>query len=318
MEKGAAAMLAGVFALLAMPELPAGHLVAALCAPFALLLMPRQRLRWLLFLPLGFAWCWYVADGHFAQRLAPGFEGRTLVAAGWVHSIPQVRGRLQEFEFAVETLDGYAPGQGIPSLIRLSLDPSVALPQAGEHWRFDLRLRRPRGFMDPGAFDYEGWLFRHGMGAIGYGIAGTRLDAGMRYPLLRLRAALEGRIRRELGTDEFAGMAAALATGDQGGIDQAQWQVLQATNTVHLMAIAGLHIGVLAGIVFLFMRLAWRRSAWLTNRCPTTVAAAAAAFLAAALYAAMAGFTLPTQRALIMLAAFTWACCCAGASAQLA
>ena len=305
MGKAAAAMLAGVLALLAMPELPAGHLLAALCAPFALLLLPRQRLRWLLFLPLGFAWCWYVAGGHLAERLEPGLEGRTLATAGWVHSIPQVRGRLQEFEFAIETLDGHAPGPGIPSLIRLSMDPGIASPRAGEHWRFDLRLRRPRGFMDPGAFDYEGWLFRHGIGATGYGVAAVRLDATTRYPLLRLRAALEESIRRALGTDEFAGMAAALATGDQGGIGEAQWQVLQATNTVHLMAIAGLHIGVLAGLVFLLMRLAWRRSAWFSNRCPASAAAAAAAFLAAALYAAMAGFTLPTQRALIMLGAFT-------------
>lgn len=305
MAKAAAAMLAGVLVLLALPELPSGQLVAALCAPFALLLLPRQRLRWLLFLPLGFGWCWYVASGHLAARLAPEFEGRTLAATGWVHSIPQVRGHLQEFEFTLETLNGQAPGPGIPALIRLSLEPGIASPRAGEHWRFDLRLRRPRGFMDPGAFDYEGWLFRHGIGATGYGIAAARLDAGTRHPLLRLRAALEDRIRRELGTDEFAGMAAALTTGDQGGISEAQWQVLQATNTVHLMAIAGLHIGVLAGFVFLLMRRAWRRSAWFTDRCPATVAAAAAAFLAAALYAAMAGFTLPTQRALIMLAAFT-------------
>lgn len=304
MGKAAVAMLAGTLALLALPELPAGPLVAALCAPFALLLLPRHRLRWLLFLPLGFVWCWCIAAAHLEARLAPALEGRTLAATGWVHSIPVRRGQLQEFEFALETLDGHSPGPGVPSLIRLSLDPSVGRPRAGEHWHFDMRLRRPRGFMDPGAFDYEGWLFRHGIGATGYATAGTVLP-GSRYPLLRMRAALEERIEAALGQDEFSGMAAALATGDQGGIGEAQWQVLQATNTVHLMAIAGLHIGVLAGCVFLLLRYAWRRSAWLTNRCPAPVAAGIAALLAAVLYAALAGFPLPTQRAIIMLAAFT-------------
>ena len=307
MGKAAAAMLAGVFMLLALPELPSGYLVAALVAPFGLLLLPRQRLRWLLFLPLGFSWCWYVADMQLATRLTPGLEGRTLSATGWVHSIPELRGRLQEFEFAVESLDGRAPAAGVPALLRLSLDPDVARPAAGEHWRLELRLRRPRGFMDPGAFDYEGWLFRRGIGATGYGTSGVRLDSSARYPLLRMRAELRRRIMGALEGDEFAGMAAALATGDQGGISESQWQVLQATNTVHLMAIAGLHIGVLAGFVFLLMRAAWRRSTWLVGRCPAPVAAAVAAFLAATFYAAMAGFTLPTQRSLIMLAAFTLA-----------
>lgn len=55
MWKAAAAMLAGTLTLLALPELPAGGEVVALCAPFVLLFLPRHRLRWLLFQPLGFA-----------------------------------------------------------------------------------------------------------------------------------------------------------------------------------------------------------------------------------------------------------------------
>lgn len=305
MWKAAAAMLAGTLMLLALPELPPGGEVAALCAPF-ILCLPRQRLHWLLFLPLGFAWCWYLSYSHLASRLDPALEGRELTAVGWVHSIPEVRGRLQELEFRVESLDGRAPGAGVPGLLRLSVDPALARPGAGEHWRFGVRLRRPRGFMDPGSFDYEGWLFRHGIGATGY-VAhdAARVRQETRYPLLRARAALADDIRHLLGADEFRGMVAALATGDQGGIQESQWQVLQATNTVHLMAIAGLHIGVLAGLLFLLVRYAWRRNAWLCLRCPATVAAAVAAFVAGLLYAAMAGYPLPTQRALIMLAAFT-------------
>ena len=305
MGKAAAALLAGVLLLLGLPELPTGYQVAVLCAPFSLLLLRRRRLAWALFLPLGFAWCWFIAAEHLATRLAPGLEGREIVATGWVHSIPEVRGRLDSFEFEITTLDGHSPGSDIPRLIRLSTDQVIARPGAGEHWTLDVRLRRPRGFKDPGIFDYEGWLFRHGIGATGYVVSGALVDGDTRYPLLRMRAAMMGRIQQTLGADEFAGMAAALATGDQGGISEAQWQVLQSTNTVHLMAIAGLHIGVMAGLFFLLVRLGWRRSAWLCNRCPAPVAAAVAAFLAATLYAAMAGFPLPTQRALIMLAAFT-------------
>ncbi|MFI4967893.1 MAG: DNA internalization-related competence protein ComEC/Rec2 [Gammaproteobacteria bacterium] len=305
MGKAAAAMLAGVLLLLGLPELPSGYLVAALCAPFGLLLLPRQRLAWALFLPLGFAWCWFIAGSHLAARLTPELEGQKIAATGWVHSIPEARGSLENFEFEIEALDGRAPAPGIPRLIRLSMDQGLAQPGAGEHWRLDVRLRRPRGFMDPGAFDYEGWLFRHDIGATGYATGGAMLDGASRFPLLRMRASLVERIQKRLGTDQFAGMAAALATGDQGAISETQWQVLQDTNTVHLMAIAGLHIGVLAGLFFLLAGSVWRRSAWLCSRCPAPIAAAVAALLAASMYSAMAGFPLPTQRALIMLAAFT-------------
>lgn len=55
MWKAAVAMLAGTLLLLALLELPPGGEVVALCAPFTLVFLPRHRLRWLMFLPLGFA-----------------------------------------------------------------------------------------------------------------------------------------------------------------------------------------------------------------------------------------------------------------------
>lgn len=305
MLKPALAMLAGVLALLALPRLPGtGWLACAALA--AVLVLAWRRSRWLVFLPLGFAWCWQNADGRLMARLDPSLEGRTLSVSGWVRSLPETHGPLTSFEFEVEDLDDRAPAPAVPARIRLSLSDPPVQPRAGEHWRFDVRLRRPRGFMDPGGFDYEGWLFRHGIGATGYVVeAGARLPGATRYPVLRLRDGLRGRVQAVLAGDEFAGMAVALATGDQGGISDGQWQVLQATNTVHLMAIAGLHIGVVAGFLFLLLRTLWRRSAWLCTRCPASVAGTLAAFAGAAVYAALAGFTLPTERALIMLGTVT-------------
>ncbi len=306
MWKSAAAMLAGVLAILVSPTLPAATLLAGLSLPLVFAAFYWKRLRWLLFLPLGAAWCYMAAAAHLATRLDAGYEGREITLSGWVSSLPQEKGGLTDFQFQVETLDGHAPGPGVPGLVRLSMQDIPAAPEAGEHWRFGTKLRRPRGFMDPGGFDYEGWLFFHGIGATGYvAHEAAPLPGAPRYPLLRLRSALRMRIQAALAGDEFAGMAAALATGDQGGIDDDQWQVLQATNTVHLMAIAGLHIGVVAAFLFFLTRALWRRSAVLCLRCPAAVAGAVASLVGAAVYAALAGFTLPTQRALIMLAALT-------------
>ena len=304
MWKSAAAMLAGTLAILSLRELPAPSLLVALSIP---IIVPAiwRRWYWLLFLPLGAIECWGVAQAHLAGRLDPSLESRTLELSGWVSTLPEPRGELTEFQFQVEKLDGRAPGAGIPATVRLSLEGEDVAPAAGEHWHFSVKLRRPRGFMDPGSFDYEGWLFYHGIGATGYVAKDAERLDGTRFPLLRLRSHLRDRLDAALGTDPYAGMATALATGDQGGISEDQWRVLQATSTVHLMAIAGLHLGVVAGLLFLLTKLLWRRSLRLCLRCPASIAAAIAALLGAATYAALAGFTLPTQRALIMLAVFT-------------
>lgn len=127
-----------------------------------------RPLRWLLFLPLGAAWCWWAAQGHLAARLDPSLEARDLALSGWVSSLPEGKGGLTELQFAIKSLDGRTPGAGVHKLVRLSMEDGPRTPQAGQHWNLDVRLRGPRGFMDPGAFDYEGWLFFHDIGATGY------------------------------------------------------------------------------------------------------------------------------------------------------
>lgn len=305
MWKSAAAMLTGVLAILALPELPEAWRLLALSLPIVFVGCYWRRLRWLLFLPLGLGWCWLAADQHLSTRLDPSYEGQEVALEGWVSSLPATHGELTEFEFRVSTLDGHIPGPGIPAAVRLSIQDQPQLPEAGEHWRLGAKLRRPRGFMDPGSFDYEGWLFFHGIGATGYITHDAVLLPGARYPLLRVRAGLRKDIAAALANDPYTGMVTALVTGDQSGIAEGQWQVLQATSTVHLMAIAGLHLGVVAGLLFLLVRWLWRRSAHLCRRCPAVVAAATASLAGAFFYACLAGFTLPTQRALIMLSAFT-------------
>ncbi|WP_455208405.1 DNA internalization-related competence protein ComEC/Rec2, partial [Kaarinaea lacus] len=84
-------------------------------------------------------------------------------------------------------------------------------------------------------------------------------------------------------------------------IDSEQWRVLTGTGTNHLMAISGLHIGLVAGLMFLLISQVWRRLPNTALYLATPKVAALGAILAAVGYAALAGFTLPTQRALIMV-----------------
>ena len=94
----------------------------------------------------------------------------------------------------------------------------------------------------------------------------------------------------------------ALAVGYRSSMTRQDREVFAATGTSHLIAISGLHIGLVSGLAYLLGRFLWRRVPALCARWPASVAAVPPALLGGAGYAALAGFSLPTQRALIMLA----------------
>jgi len=133
--------------------------------------------------------------------------------------------------------------------------------------------------------------------------------ADARFWLHRLRQAVRDNLQTQLGDSPVQGLLLALAMGDRSEISADQWQVLMATGTNHLMAISGLHIGLLAGLAFMLMRIAWSCVPALCLRLPAPRAAAYAAMLAASVYALLAGFAVPTQRAWVMTMVVMWALC---------
>ena len=112
------------------------------------------------------------------------------------------------------------------------------------------------------------------------------------------------RIKPHLPDSNTSPWLLALILGERNEISQDNWQVLRNTGTNHLMAIAGLHIGMIAGFVHLLVAMLWKRSAKLPLILPAQIAGAKAALIAAIIYAALAGFSLPAQRACFMLAIY--------------
>jgi competence protein ComEC len=98
-----------------------------------------------------------------------------------------------------------------------------------------------------------------------------------------------------------------LAVADRQHIESWQWTVFTRTGTSHLLAISGLHVGLVAGLVFLLVRRLWGWLPALAIRWPAIKAAALAALVGAAGYALLAGLALPTRRAFIMIAVATLA-----------
>ncbi len=267
-----------------------------------------SRLRPLLALWLGFLWALLYASFLLDSGIEEGLQGKDLNIQGVVTSLPDHTERRTRFEFLVERMEFGDTGLPSPGRIRLSWYRSAPEIEAGQRWRLVVRLKSPRGFANPGGFDYEGWLFQRGIRASGYvrksehnGMIG---ESGGLVAIQRWRQAIRNRISSMSAEATGAALLNGLVVGDRSGINQDQWRLFARTGTSHLIAISGLHIGIVFGLVFFLMRRVWAISKILPLLIPAPQAAALFGLVAATIYAAMAGFAIPTQRALVMLLVF--------------
>ncbi|KWO37556.1 competence protein ComEC [Burkholderia sp. MSMB1459WGS] len=307
-----------------------GAAVLAGCAALGAWCVRRRRTRavvvcgWMLCAVaacvVGFGYAAARAEWRLRDSLPVEWEGRDIVVTGVIRGLPVVDETGARLLFAVESND--AGLTRFPPLIRLSWRAygasatRDALPdlRAAQRWRFVVRLKRPHAEANPGVRDSEAAWLAAGIRAIGYVSAPRRavlLDgraSGWRASIDRVRDMLRARIGEGLGADAaHRGIVAALAIGDQSGIGDDDWRVLRNTGTSHLVAISGLHVGLVGALAGWLVSMVWRRVRWrgraATLVLPAPYAAALAALVAAAGYAALAGFNVPAQRAWSMIAA---------------
>ncbi|WP_226621435.1 ComEC/Rec2 family competence protein [Alloyangia pacifica] len=187
---------------------------------------------------------------------------------------------------------------GAPELQARTLDLSV-----GQTVALTGHLMAPGGPVEPGGFDFRrnAWFAR--IGAVGYSRTPVVLVApaqGGQW-LVRARMALSARVQAKL-PGEIGAFAAALMTGDRSAMGQDTRDALRHTNLAHLLAISGLHMGLLSGFVFGAARLLLLLAPRSRHHWPGKKIAAIVALLAAAGYLALSGGNVATQRAFIMVA----------------
>jgi competence protein ComEC len=281
------------------------------------------RLRWALLacsFALGFGSTGWRAADRLSERLPAALEGQDVVLTGVVASLPQRSASGLRFRFDVESAT--REGQAVPVPARVSLgwyvgwhedgglsEPQLAL-RAGQRWRFMARLRQPHGNLNPHGFDYELYLFEQGIRATGYVRASDRaapalLDASAGRPVDRLRQRVRDAIDAHVSDLRTAGVLAALAVGDQSAIEREDWQLFRNTGVAHLMSISGLHVTMFAWLAGLLVAAVWRRSEGAMHLWPASWAGRVGGLIAAAAYAVFAGWGVPAQRTVWMLAAVT-------------
>jgi competence protein ComEC len=283
----------------ALPGLPGLAILATAALPA---LAPwRGRALWAVAV-LGVLLTTWRAQGLLDQRWPQELHGAERTVEGFVASLPEREG--EHWRFLFTPLD-----PALPSLIRAAWYRSDEIVRGGDCWRLRLKLRTPHGSLNPGGFDYEGWLFRQGIGATATvreaercaGTPAQPVAAMGRSRLLRARQHVADTMRAALPGSASAGVLTALVVGDRSGITAAQWDLFRLTGTTHLVAISGFNVAIVAAVAFFLCRWLW--SAWppLCLRLPAQRAGLLGSALLAGAYALLAGFEPPVQRAVLML-----------------
>lgn len=228
---------------------------------------------------------------------------------GWIKAVePGQNGiRLRIKPHAIAGLNSL----DLPETVRLThrLDLKMAPGRFVRCWSV---LRPPPGPAIPGDFDFQRQAWFQRLGGVGYVQGRCRGGAlgvpSASIPALQLQI---GAYRRRLAEYTYAvsgegagGFAAALVSGDRSFMSPEDQETLRASGLAHLLAISGLHLGIVGGLVYFLFRIGLAAIQPLSLRYPVQKFAAIAALLAITIYLVISGASVSTQRAFIMSAVF--------------
>ncbi|OQX39360.1 MAG: DNA internalization-related competence protein ComEC/Rec2 [Oceanospirillales bacterium LUC14_002_19_P2] len=286
------------------------------------LFLPELPARWLLWLTVLVALSLTVAAGfRFRVFIFPamvllgfsygGFHGHTLMDRLLPSDLESINLHLSaEVDELPLRREGYTSmlmrdlvieGQSYQGRVRLSWHGAPEV-KPGQRWNLTVRLKRPSGFSSPGAMDYEGWLLRQQVIATGYVRDDNPqlLGDGGWMRVDRWRWQLAQFIESHYAGDRAA-IYKALLLGDKRDISPRLWDTFNQTGTTHLLVISGLHIGLMALVGWWFARLLVLLGVIPLEIRPLPKVGALIGLCFALVYAFMAGFSIPAQRALVML-----------------
>jgi competence protein ComEC len=285
---------------------------------------PPKARQWLglLLWALAVAMCAFVltsvrAEHRLAQALPAALEGQDLVLTGRVDSLPRQTLVGTRFVFEVDSATHGGRPVVLPARVSLGwyrgVDEDALLGgppedlRAGQRWRLPVRLKQPHGSFNPHGFDLELWLFEQNIRASGYvraraGAQAVKLVEHDGLWLQRWRQDVRDAIYLQVRDPALAGVLAALSVGDQAAIERDDWDLFRITGVAHLMSISGLHVTMLAWLAAALLGRVWRwwprAMVWL----PAPQAARWGGLLVAFGYALFAGWGVPAQRTVCMLA----------------
>lgn len=243
---------------------------------------------------IGFAWCVFYSQQTVKQWLPVEQEGQTILVSGHITDFPRSSGEGWQFDFFAEELQGK---------VRLSARnlQYENFPDFSCRYRFRVKLKQPRGLINFDQYDYQSWLLQAGYRATGYVQVIDGCEPHSPDIFLRIRKEVGEAILGAKLSAYASSTLSALLIGNYADIDTVQWRVLRDSGTIHLLSVSGLHIVLVAVLFhFLFKKLVcvtviplryWPADHW----------AAVISLGFVVFYALITGFSVATQRSLIMV-----------------
>lgn len=318
---GVFAFSCGVILLYRLAVLPAQVCQLLAMVPAFLWFLPVRRLLpgslWALVigLALGIAWASFWASERLGHGLPEGLEGERAKVSGYICNLPSAGSfNSIRFSFCVTRWYGLSLTQeaydSLPTTLRLAWygQPEVVLPD--HRLRLEVVLKQPHGTLNPEGFRYEDWLFRKGYratGSVRSAIPDPSVVCALECQYHRLHAQLADWVDGQFAEARHHPLIASLLIGNRGHLSSEHWDVLKATGTIHLVAISGLHLGLVAlGAGFATRRVLLVVSSARLSERSVRASVFTVVLVCSLLYALAAGFTVPTRRALIMVAVGSW------------
>jgi competence protein ComEC len=305
---------AGIALYFALTVEPPSWLGIALAAPaIAGAVLLRRHAGWgeaalaLSLLMAGFA----LIQQTTRQRAAPMLQHRlgAVALAGRVVDIDLAE-RGWRLILAPDPLPGLAASEQ-PQRLRIHIAPASDVLSPGDRVSLRAMLYPVPGQVMPGGRDLQREAFFAGIGGVGYSLGAARrvIEAtpdggaaagnGWREWLLQLRTTMTRRIGDVL-PGSTGGVASAVITGKRGAMAEEVKQSFRDSGLSHLLAIAGLHLGLVGGFVFFAVRGGLALIPYVALRLPIKKIAAAVTLVVLFCYLMLSGAAIPTQRAFVM------------------
>ncbi len=245
---------------------------------------------------LGFLHITQFAMSHQAKKLPESQWQQPLSVTFTVLEKPKLDERSQRFLAEIQPLNIKA------NLSWYDLAKNI---QRGQTWNATVKLKPIRGYANPGGRDYERYHMQEGVYARGYVVDKLPHQLISTHNTLPFYDQLREKIKTYLYNaninPNMQPLLLALATGERDGMNDNHWDVFKVTGTAHLMAISGLHVGLVLGVFYFLIYPISRFITSVYQVWPAKFVATIISSLLAGFYVLLSGMALSTLRAYVML-----------------
>jgi competence protein ComEC len=297
-------LMLGIAAWFALPDRPQWWAFLLLAAGLGLgLLALAPGTRWgralaifSLAAALGCGLAWWKAE----QAAAPRIARDGLLEADAVIESVQTLAAEEAVRLVVRPI-----GEGLPVRLRVNVADDKIVPGLAPGATIRLRawMMPPAPMAVPGGYDFSRTAWFQQIGGTGraldIAVAAPASSRSVSATIAGWRQRLSAHIRERLGAGGEAGIAAALATGDQYGISEADAEAMRRSGLAHLLSVSGLHLTAVVGAVMLLTLKLLALSPTLALRFRLILVAAAAGALAGIAYTLLTGAEVPTIRSCV-------------------